>query len=139
MEPARRRAGRSMGGCDARSPGNTGAVDAWRPCAVKTQLRVVALDCREHAMYIYIVQRTQIYLSKRETEALDRAARATGLTRSHLIREAIAQQYLRRPEAEQVLEALRETAGAWSGRTETGAAVVDRLRSGRLRRLHSGR
>lgn len=37
------------------------------------------------------MRRTQIYLSERETEALDRAAKATGLTRSHLIREAIAE------------------------------------------------
>jgi len=90
-------------------------------------------------MYTYTMQRTQIYLSERETEALDRAAKATGLTRSHLIREAIAERYLRRADADAVGQALRESAGAWRDREETGADVVERLRSGRLKRIHRHR
>ena len=90
-------------------------------------------------MYTYIMQRTQIYLSERETEALDRAVKATGLTRSHLIREAIAERYLRRSEAADVERALRETAGVWQDRDESGAAAVERLRHGRLARLHRSR
>ena len=90
-------------------------------------------------MYTYIMQRTQIYLSERETAALDRAAKATGLTRSHLIRDAIAERYLRRAEADDVADTLRETSGAWSDRAETGAEAVGRLRHGRLRRQHRGR
>ena len=35
--------------------------------------------------------------------------------------------------------ALRETAGAWPARSETGAEAVERLRGGRLRRLHPER
>lgn len=88
---------------------------------------------------MYIMQRTQIYLSERETEALDRAARATGLTRSHLIREAIAERYLRRADAGDMERVLRETAGAWGDRDETGEEVVERLRAGRLARIHAGR
>ena len=45
-------------------------------------------------MYTYIMQRTQIYLTSREAAALDAAARQTGQTRSHLIREAIEAVYL---------------------------------------------
>ena len=78
----------------------------------------------------------QIYLSERETAALDRAAKATSRTRSHLIREAIAERYLRRPHVDDLERALRETAGAWANRDEAGAEVVNRLRSGRLARMH---
>ena len=88
---------------------------------------------------MYIMQRTQIYLSERETEALDRAAKATGLTRSHLIREAIAERYLRRADAGDLERVLRETAGAWRDRDETGEEVVERLRAGRLARIHAVR
>ena len=40
-------------------------------------------------MYIYIVERTQIYLTEAEIGELDRRAHAVGTTRSHLIREAV--------------------------------------------------
>jgi predicted DNA-binding protein len=87
-------------------------------------------------MYTYIVQRTQIYLSERETEALDREARATGKTRSLLIREAIANRYGPEADITSVEAALRATAGAWRRRRQSGASVVDARRSGRLARLH---
>jgi len=88
-------------------------------------------------MYTYIVQRTQIYLSERETEALDREARATGKTRSLLIREAIASRYAPSANVDAVERVLRATAGGWRGRREAGASVVDARRSGRLARLHA--
>jgi predicted transcriptional regulator len=84
------------------------------------------------------MQRTQIYLSERESAALDRAAKATGLTRSHLIREAIAAKYLTRPDLAEIERALNTTAGTW-GEGESGAAAVERLRAGRLKRLHPAR
>lgn len=84
------------------------------------------------AMYTYIVERTQIYLSKAQAAALDNEARRTGTTRSHLIREAIEARYGNagndRDRIRQVLEA---TAGLWSDREETGTEYVDRMRSGR--------
>lgn len=86
-------------------------------------------------MYVYIVERTQIYLTKRETAALARAAKATGRTRSQLIREAIEASYLAARSTD-ALEVLEETAGLWSDRDESGEAYVERLRSGRLARLH---
>lgn len=90
-------------------------------------------------VYMYTMQRTQIYLSDREIEALDREARETGVTRSRLIREAIAARYQAAPDAGAAERALRASAGTWKGRRTTGAATVERLRGGRLARLHAGR
>ncbi len=87
-------------------------------------------------MYVYIMQRTQIYLTKRESEALDRASRETGRTRSQLIREAVDERYLSAVDEKELLTALAGTAGLWSDRTETGKATVERLRRGRLAKLH---
>lgn len=88
-------------------------------------------------MYIYIVERTQIYLTKRETVALARAAKATGRTRSQLIREAIEASYLPQSSPDS-LAALEETAGLWSDLSDTGEAYVERVRGGRLSTLHGG-
>lgn len=81
-------------------------------------------------MYTYIVERTQIYLSREQAAALDREAKRTGTTRSHLIREAIEARYGPERDVDRVHEALRATAGLWSNRSETGEAYVDRLRTG---------
>lgn len=78
------------------------------------------------------MQRTQIYLTPREAAALDAAARRTGQTRSHLIREAIETVYLGGSEPADRLDALDRSAGAWVDRTEDGEAFVERLRPGRL-------
>jgi predicted DNA-binding protein len=91
-------------------------------------------------MYTYImerdVKRTQIYLTARQTHALDEEARKTGRTRSQLIREAIDARYFGGGDPEQAAAALRRAAGAWRGRRESGAAYVERKRRGRLARLH---
>ena len=87
-------------------------------------------------MYIYIMVRTQIYLSHGEAKALEREARATGRTKSRLIRDAIDRVYLGGKDASDVLRSLEKSAGAWR-RRESGAAYVERLRSGRLARIHS--
>jgi predicted DNA-binding protein len=87
-------------------------------------------------MYTYIMERTQIYLTKRESETLKRLSERTGRTRSQLIREAIASSYLDVPDSVALRRALAATAGLWSDRSESGAGYVDRLRRGRLvRRL----
>jgi predicted transcriptional regulator len=101
-------------------------------------LFVQPLECRQSAMYTYIMRRTQIYLTEREAEELDRLARATGRTRSHLIREAIETQYLAGPAIHDAVGAIRSTAGAWGGRDETGEAYVDRARWGSLARKIGG-
>ena len=88
-------------------------------------------------MYTYIVERTQIYLSREQAAALDREAKRTGTTRSHLIREAIEARYGPDRSGDEVREALRATAGLWSDRPESGEAYVERTRSGRrLRDLY---
>jgi len=90
-------------------------------------------------MYTYIaMERTQIYLSKRETEALDRVARETGHTRSHLIREAINEKYGAALDVDEKLRILHETFGAWKERDFTGAEYVERLRWGALDRKLEG-
>lgn len=87
-------------------------------------------------MYIYIVERTQIYLTGAEAAALDRESERTGRSKSQLIRDAIDSNYLGRSGNDRA-KVLRETAGAWKNRSETGAAYVKRVRKGRLARLHS--
>ena len=80
-------------------------------------------------MYTYIVERTQIYLSREQAAALDREARRRGQTRSHLIREAIDRVYLSERSVDEILAALEASAGAWKDRSETGEEYVDRIRS----------
>jgi predicted transcriptional regulator len=83
-------------------------------------------------MYRYIMERTQIYLDKKHTEALDRAARKLGRSRSDLIRAAIEKEYVdKEAEKERVLAALRESFGAWGPSDENPEALVDSMRSGR--------
>ncbi len=82
------------------------------------------------AMYTYIVERTQIYLTKANATALDREARRRGTTRSHLIREAIEERYGTDLDLDQVRRVLEATAGLWSDRAETGEEYVDRVEDG---------
>lgn len=87
-------------------------------------------------MYTYIMERTQIYLTRRESAALARLSKETGHTRSQLIREAIAAQYLGESDTVALADALAETSGLWADRVETGEQYVERVRSGSLARLH---
>jgi len=82
-------------------------------------------------MYTYIVERTQIYLSEAQSSALDREAKRLGVTRSHLIREAIEERYGPGADRERLRAALRKTAGLWKDRKETGEAYVERVRKDR--------
>lgn len=88
-------------------------------------------------VYSDVVGRTQVYLGDNELELLDRVARATGASRSELIRRAVRSTFGEKTKAER-LRALDASAGSWSGRRLTGADYVDALRgdlSERLRRL----
>ncbi len=71
--------------------------------------------------------RTQITLNNEELELLDRATRATGASRSELIRRAIHTAYGSRSRAGRTA-ALKRSAGSWRGRDFTGADYVDALR-----------
>jgi metal-responsive CopG/Arc/MetJ family transcriptional regulator len=88
-------------------------------------------------MYTYIMHRTQIYLPDEICALLDREARRSGRSRSQLIRDAIDIVYLHRARSGEAERTLAETAGAWKNRRTSGAAYVERLRSGRLGRLHA--
>ncbi len=86
--------------------------------------------------------RMQISLGDEEVAMLDRECRATGLSRSELIRRAVRRMFGKPigaalTKAER-LEALRESAGVLSDWTQTGAEYVDEIRGDlneRLRRL----
>lgn len=84
------------------------------------------------------LQRTQIYLTRSERNALDRVQQESGVTQSELVRRAIDRVYLGRERLTRAerLRIARAAAGAWAERDETGAAYVERVRSGRLARLH---
>lgn len=90
-------------------------------------------------MYNDVVHRTQIYLDDQEVSSLEAEARRTGASRSELIRRAIRAQYGEHPVASR-LEALRSSAGSWTGRDYTGSEFVDSIRgdvNDRLARLRS--
>jgi predicted transcriptional regulator len=87
-------------------------------------------------MYMYIMNRTQIYLSDAEAKALEREARKSGRTKSRLIRDAIDRVYLGGRGASELVRGLEVSAGAWT-RREDGAAYVEGIRTGRLSRIHS--
>lgn len=93
-------------------------------------------------MYTYIMQRTQIYLSEDESAALDREARRRGTSRSHLIREAVRDRYLARPDVEELQAEIAAATGGWlrgdDSDRELGEVYVERIRTGqRLRDLHA--
>lgn len=85
-------------------------------------------------VYNNVVARTQVYLTDEELELLDRAAQATGASRSELIRRAVRRTY-GRSEAEARVAALRRGAGLWRDRSFSGADYVDRIRGDLNERL----
>lgn len=81
--------------------------------------------------------RTQVYLGSEELDLLDRVARATGASRSELIRRAVRGTFGERAKGDKI-RALDASAGSWRGRDFTGAEYVDALRDdldARLNRL----
>ncbi len=71
--------------------------------------------------------RTQIYLGSEELELLDRVARATGASRSELVRRAVRSTFGEPTKADK-LQALEASAGSWRGRSFTGGEDVDTVR-----------
>jgi hypothetical protein len=78
--------------------------------------------------------RTQIYLGSDELELLDRVARATGASRSELVRRAVRNTF-GQPTKDDKLQALEASAGSWRGRTFTGSEYVDSVRGDLDQRL----
>lgn len=87
------------------------------------------------------LQRTQIYLTRGEIATLEKLKAATGVSASELVRRAVDRVYLGRESLtlDERLVIVKSSAGAWSERRETGAAFVERLRSGRLARSRARR
>ena len=105
-------------------------------------------------VYIYIMdnedrvlERKNIYLRHGQREVLERVHEKTGASQAELIRRAVDIVYsddaylgltrLSRLSRDQRRAGLRASAGAWTARTETGEDFVERMRSGRLSRLHA--
>jgi Arc/MetJ family transcription regulator len=78
--------------------------------------------------------RTQIYLGSDELELLDRVARATGASRSELVRRAVRSAFGEPAKADK-LQALAASAGTWRGRSFTGSTYVDAVRGDLTERL----
>jgi predicted DNA-binding protein len=81
-------------------------------------------------MYTYIMQRTQISLTAEERQALDAEATRTGRSLSALIRDAVEAMYGTNRSSADDLDLMRQAFGSWTDREESGAATVEKLRSG---------
>lgn len=79
------------------------------------------------------MERTQIYLSKGQTRELDRRARQRGMTRSHLIREAVEQYLSQTWDPERFNVALDAFAGIWADRDDLDELYADLKRRDRDR------
>ena len=81
---------------------------------------------------IYIMRRTQIYLSEEQGRLLEHRSKTTGETVSQLIRSAIDEAYRRPHSASRIdrVQIARRTAGAWRDHPESGSEYSERLRSG---------
>jgi len=75
--------------------------------------------------------RTQVSLTQEQHRRLTTLASETGRSMSDLIRNAIDSTYGHQRTAEQDVSSLRATFGAWQAAEETGAAYVERIRTGR--------
>lgn len=81
-------------------------------------------------MYNYIMMRTQISLTATERQLLDAEAERTGRSISALIRDAVAQVYGSKQDAEADISAIESAFGSWLDQAESGEAYVEQLRSG---------
>jgi Arc/MetJ-type ribon-helix-helix transcriptional regulator len=80
------------------------------------------------------MRRTQVHLGDEELELLDRVARATGASRSELIRRAVRRTFGERTRDEKA-RALQASAGSWRDRGFTGSEYVDAIRGDLNERL----
>ena len=78
---------------------------------------------------MYIMHRTQIYLSDREDAILSAEAERTGLSRSELIRDAIRRAYRAPGDDEQFERALQAAAGILKDAPFTGEEYVEAIRT----------
>ena len=79
--------------------------------------------------------RTPVTLTDEQYALLRAEARRTGLSLAELVRRAIDQSYRAPASAEDRLQGLERSFGAWKDRDFDGAEYVDRMRRGMARRL----
>jgi hypothetical protein len=77
---------------------------------------------------------TQIYLGEEELELLDRPSRATGASRSELIRRAVRSSFGEKTKPEK-LQALEASAGSLGGLRLSGEDYVNSIRGDLTERL----
>lgn len=89
---------------------------------------------------VYIMRRTQIYLTEAQGRLLEGRSKATGRTISELIRDAIDAAYAteRRKSRPERVRIARAAAATWPELAETGAQYVERIRGNRSARLQRG-
>lgn len=88
-------------------------------------------------MYGYItMHRTQITLTDAQYARLKEDSARSGRSLAELVRRALDDSFDGGSVADR-LQLLDSAFGAWSHRSESGAAFVDRVRSGTARRLRS--
>jgi Arc/MetJ-type ribon-helix-helix transcriptional regulator len=90
-------------------------------------------------VYNGVVERTQVYLEKEELALLDRQSKATGASRSELIRRAVRMVFGGTTKDDR-LRALEASAGAFGNLGISGAQYVDTIRgdmNDRLERLQA--
>jgi predicted DNA-binding protein len=83
------------------------------------------------------MHRTQITLTDSQYARLCDESMRTGRSLAELIRRALDEHYDGVSDAER-LRLLDNAFGAWANRRESGAAFVERVRSGTARRLRAG-
>lgn len=83
-----------------------------------------------YSPYIMTLKRTQISLSDEDRRVLDAVASRTGMSMSHLIRQAIHSTYGHVDQEDATKRALAATFGAVSSEV-SGEQLVDGIRSGR--------
>jgi predicted transcriptional regulator len=85
-------------------------------------------------MYVYIImERTQIYLDRQQTDELDRRAGELGTTRSHLIREAVERYLAPDWDPATFKAALRDVAGMWADRGDLDGTYASTREADRQR------
>jgi Ribbon-helix-helix protein, copG family len=84
------------------------------------------------------VHRTQIMLTDEQYARLRGESARSGRSLAELIRRSVEEHYGSEPAPDRTRQ-LDRAFGGWAGRSEDGAAYVERIRSGTARRLGEAR
>lgn len=84
------------------------------------------------------MERTQVYLTEEQKQALKRRSERSGTSIAELIRQAIDKQ-LRTPDPDMIRDRVEKTYGSWSDRMESGATRTQQMRKEWSERIENGR